>query len=327
MKRTTSADVAREAGVSRTTVSYVLNDTPHQQIPDTTRDRVLEAAGRLSYFPSAAARALVRGRSDVILFFLPAEVTLTDWSRQVLTQLSKRFAQEGFTLLAHTGRFGHDRLDDVWRTIMPAAVMCISVEPDQVLAMRAAGVPLVLPLYGGNDAIQSITMDTERAVLALQLQTLIDAGHERIAFASLDSAHRLSTAAYQMLLPGVASALGIEVPPHHAFPEDPDAAATVLRDITAAGYTAICAVNDHIAGVVLAGARRAGIAVPDQVAVIGAGNQVLSAVTEPALTTVANDADQLAESLIDIVTRLINALPAPTNLSAPRVTLVRRDSV
>ena len=37
MKRATAADVAREAGVSRTTVSYVLNDTPHQQIPDVTR--------------------------------------------------------------------------------------------------------------------------------------------------------------------------------------------------------------------------------------------------------------------------------------------------
>ena len=37
MKRATAADVAREAGVSRTTVSYVLNSTPHQQIPDATR--------------------------------------------------------------------------------------------------------------------------------------------------------------------------------------------------------------------------------------------------------------------------------------------------
>ena len=43
MKRATAADVAREAGVSRTTVSYVLNNTPHQQIPDATRRRVLEA--------------------------------------------------------------------------------------------------------------------------------------------------------------------------------------------------------------------------------------------------------------------------------------------
>ena len=235
MKRATAADVARAAGVSRTTVSYVLNKTPHQQIPDATQRRVLEAAERLSYSPSAAARALVRGRSDVILFVFPAEVTLADWGRRVLSQMSRRFAQEGFTLLAHTGRFGRERIDDVWRSIVPAAVLCITVEPEQVRAMRAAGVPLVLPLYGGGDDIQAIAMDSERVVVTLQLQTLLDAGHERIAFASLDSAHRLTTASRQLLLPEVAASLGIEQPPHHVFPEDPEAVAAQLRALVSAG--------------------------------------------------------------------------------------------
>src|SRR4051812_43365688 len=70
-RRATSADVAREAGVSRATVSYVLNDTPHQKIPEATRRRVLEAAARLGYAPSAAARTLRTGRSDVVLGMLP----------------------------------------------------------------------------------------------------------------------------------------------------------------------------------------------------------------------------------------------------------------
>ena len=63
--------------------------------------------------------------------------------------------------------------------------------------------PLVLPLYGGGDDIQAIAMDSERVVVTLQLQTLLDAGHERIAFATLDSAHRLTTASRQLLLPEV----------------------------------------------------------------------------------------------------------------------------
>ena len=327
MKRATAADVARAAGVSRTTVSYVLNKTPHQQIPDATQRRVLEAAERLSYSPSAAARALVRGRSDVILFVFPAEVTLADWGRRVLSQMSRRFAQEGFTLLAHTGRFGRERIDDVWRSIVPAAVMCITVESEQVRAMRAAGVPLVLPLYGGDDDIQAIAMDSERAVVTLQLQTLLDAGHERIAFASLDSAHRLTTASRQLLLPEVAASLGIERPPHHVFPEDPEAVAAQLRALVSEGYTAICAINDHVAGLVLAGARQAGLAVPDELAVIGAGDQVLSALTEPALTTVASDTERLAEALVEVVTRRINQLPAPEEVPVPRASLIRRGSV
>ena len=327
MKRATAADVARAAGVSRTTVSYVLNKTPHQQIPEDTQRRVLEAAERLSYNPSAAARALVRGRSDVILFVFPAEVTLADWGRRVLSQLSRRFAQEGFTLLAHTGRFGRERIDDVWRSIVPAAVLCITVEPEQVRAMHAAGVQLVLPVYGGDDDVQSIAMDSEVAVITLQLQTLLDAGHERIVFASLDSAHRMTTAARQLLLPQVTASLGIEQPSHHLFPEDPEAVAAQLRSLVAEGFTAVCAVNDHVAGIVLAGARQAGIAVPDEVAVIGAGDQVLSAVTEPALTTVSSDADRLAEALVEVVIRRINQLPPPEELPAPRVSLIRRGSV
>jgi transcriptional regulator with XRE-family HTH domain len=50
-RRPTSADVAHRAGVSRATVSYVLNNVPNQSIPDGTRQRVLSAAAELYYTP------------------------------------------------------------------------------------------------------------------------------------------------------------------------------------------------------------------------------------------------------------------------------------
>ena len=70
-RRPTGADVARRAGLSRATVSYVLNDTPHQAIPEPTRQRVLAAAAELGYTPSAAGRALRSGHSEVVLLLLP----------------------------------------------------------------------------------------------------------------------------------------------------------------------------------------------------------------------------------------------------------------
>jgi DNA-binding LacI/PurR family transcriptional regulator len=66
-RRPTSADVARRAGVSRATVSYVLNDVTHQSIPDATRQRVRAAAAELDYTPHAAARTLRAGESRLIL--------------------------------------------------------------------------------------------------------------------------------------------------------------------------------------------------------------------------------------------------------------------
>src|SRR5215218_9071233 len=95
-RRVTSADVARMAGVSRATVSYVLNDTPHQTISAHTRDRVLHAAAVLGYAPSAAARTLRTGRSDVVLCLLP------DWPigpevGSMLGNLSTALARSGLT--------------------------------------------------------------------------------------------------------------------------------------------------------------------------------------------------------------------------------------
>ncbi|HHV54557.1 MAG TPA: LacI family transcriptional regulator [Firmicutes bacterium] len=62
----TSRDVAKLAGVSRTTVSFVLNGLYAAQIPPATRQRVLDAARHLGYRPNALARSLVRGRTETI---------------------------------------------------------------------------------------------------------------------------------------------------------------------------------------------------------------------------------------------------------------------
>src|SRR5688572_25768760 len=69
-RRPTSADVAIEAGVSRTTVSFVLNGRQDVKIPDETRQRVLSAATRLGYHPHVPARQLAAGRSHVIALVL-----------------------------------------------------------------------------------------------------------------------------------------------------------------------------------------------------------------------------------------------------------------
>src|SRR3954454_3730110 len=117
-RRPTGADVARRAGLSRATVSYVLNNSPHQVIPDPTRQRVLAAAAELGYTPSPAARALSSGRSDVILLLLP------DWPigptvGHLLEDLSAELAAHGLTFVAHPGSAGRAGFG-VWGSITPA---------------------------------------------------------------------------------------------------------------------------------------------------------------------------------------------------------------
>src|SRR3954449_3693311 len=115
-RRVTSADVARLAGVSRATVSYVLNDTPRQSISADTRTRVLDAAAQLGYAPSAAARALRSGRSDIVLCLLP------DWPigptvGLFLEHLSAALAAEGLTFVAHPRARVSRPVREVWRSI------------------------------------------------------------------------------------------------------------------------------------------------------------------------------------------------------------------
>src|SRR5215217_4183891 len=65
-RRITSQDVALRAGVSRTTVSFVLNDVKEANISEETRQRVLTAAEELQYVPDAAAQALASGRTRTL---------------------------------------------------------------------------------------------------------------------------------------------------------------------------------------------------------------------------------------------------------------------
>jgi DNA-binding LacI/PurR family transcriptional regulator len=93
-----SIDVARKAGVSRTTVSYVLNGRSDVSIPDETRIRVLAAAEELGYRPNMAARALVMGRTGLISLWL-IETTTIRHQADVLQAVHKRVTSEGSDLI------------------------------------------------------------------------------------------------------------------------------------------------------------------------------------------------------------------------------------
>src|SRR5687768_9981945 len=70
-RNVTMMDVARQAGVSQTTVSFVLNSTDTPNIPDETRQRVLDAIDNLGYEPDARAQALRSGSTKTIALVIP----------------------------------------------------------------------------------------------------------------------------------------------------------------------------------------------------------------------------------------------------------------
>ncbi|HEU4424475.1 MAG TPA: LacI family DNA-binding transcriptional regulator [Pilimelia sp.] len=328
-RRVTSADVAREAGLSRATVSYVLNDAPHQKIPEETRQRVLAAAARLGYAPSAAARALRSGRSDVVLCLLP------NWPMgpavgALMSNLSAELARHGMTFVLHPSTADARPTAEIWKAITPAAVLAFEeLSAAEVAAMRAAGVALVVALLGSSkDQRRELEVQQQR-VGRLQAEHLVAAGHTRIGYASPDDERLRSFV--QPRLEGVRTACvesGLDAPVVRAVPLDTDGAAQAVRAWRAGAdaVTGVCAYNDDVALAVLAGLRTVGLAAPADVAVVGVDDIPAARLAAPPLTTVTVDLTAVAAHLAATIVAASAGHPEPPPPGSDIVQITVRES-
>jgi DNA-binding LacI/PurR family transcriptional regulator len=318
-RRPTSSDVARATGLSRATVSYVLNNTPHQAIPEQTRQRVLEAAASLGYTPSAAARALRSGRSDIVLCLLP------DWpigtSVGLLLQgLSTALAGQGLTLLTHPRSPGDRPMADVWKSITPAAVVTFEdLPPADAASIRNAGIELAVALFGIDRRNSHALRFPEERTGRLQVEHLAAAGHRRLGYAYPDDPRVTAFAEPRLEGAQLACAdLGLDEPVVRTVSLNPQAAAeavTAWRSATPA-VTAVCAYNDESALAVLAGARRSGVSVPQELAVIGIDNIPVATLTDPPLTTITTDVAALSNHIALSIAAALAGRPGPPGLGS-----------
>jgi DNA-binding LacI/PurR family transcriptional regulator len=327
--RVTSADVAREAGVSRATVSYVLNDTPHHQIPEPTRRRVLEAVERLGYAPSAAARTLRRGRSDLVLFVAP------DWPighafGQTIEHLSGELAEHGLILVTHRRPRPPRPLSELWRALTPAAVIGIEAfDAAEEAAMRAAHIPVAMAVLDDTARRPTALLLSQRRVGRLQVEHLAAAGHRHIGYALPDDP-RVRTFA-DLRLEGARLAcerLGLHPPVVQTVPVDgaPTTTAIEAWHHPGAGVTGVCAYSDEVAFALLAGARALGLSVPQDLAVVGVDDVPVARFASPPLTTITHNMPVIARYLATSVRRALSGDPPPRPPRTETTTLVVRES-
>jgi DNA-binding LacI/PurR family transcriptional regulator len=330
VRKVTGADVAREAGVSRATVTYVLNNSPHQKISESTRQRVVAAAQRLGYAPSAAARALRRGgRSDVVLCVLP-NWPIGPMVGNLLEHLSRALEADGLTLLIHTTTKDREPISGLWKAITPAAVVGFdSFDDDEAAAMRAAGIALAVAILGGQGRGRSgLTLPQQRAG-RLQVEHLAAQGHRRLGYAYPGDVRLRSFA--EPRLAGVRQAcaeLGLDEPVVTEVLVDPDVAAEVVAAWRREDppVTGVCAYDDNIALALLAGLRRNGLSAPRDLAVIGFDDIPAGRLVSPALTTVVLDNRAIAEHLAKSIVASLAGRPAPRRPGSDVIHLIVRDS-
>lgn len=329
-RRATSADVAKEAGVSRSTVSFVLNGTKGQTIPEPTQQRVLEAAARLRYTPSAEARTLSRGRSDVVLIYQPPQLPLSTNLGALVEFLTAEFATVGLTAVIHPWARRPD--GEVWTAITPVAVLAWDLPDRDVAAMRRDGVRAVVSLTAESDPVaQWIWGPRENSIARLQVGRLLKAGHRRLGYARPDDEH-LAEASERRLraLQRACAEHGLPAPVALSTPSDKEGAAAAIEAVTTwremvPAVTGVCAHDDVAALAVLAGLRERGLTAPADLAVIGALDSPAARLAAPPLTMVAVDMRDTARYLVEAVASLLENRPVPVGPEVTRV--IERRSV
>ncbi|MBE1536877.1 LacI family DNA-binding transcriptional regulator [Actinomadura algeriensis] len=282
----TSIDVARLAGVSRATVSHVLNGQIERFSEDTV-ERVRGAAAELGYVRSAAGRALVMGRSDFIIVVVPYATFIR--LQDVIEVISADIEELGFTMVVHfdvaRGRgTASNRLQHMVETMRPAGVVDLGgLSLADREAITESGCP-VLP--------RRLPSAVNRWIGTLQVRHLHSRGHTEIAYAFLADARddpygrgRASAVA------AFCEAEGLAPPSRVHVPIEPEGARRVLRELVQArGWpVGIACYNDKVALALVFAAKGLGLAVPADVAVVGVEGADIGQVVSPRLTTVASD--------------------------------------
>jgi LacI family transcriptional regulator len=219
-KRTTLKEVAHRAGVSPTTASFVLNETPGAAISAATRARVLDVARELDYLPSAAARSLVSGETKTLgLVMLRADLLLVDaFVPQLLYGLNHVARRAGYTVQvegidAVAGDDGAPAAedDDPYLRMIQARGLdgLVVLDPrhgDANLARRiAGGTPIVtLGTVPGADPYRVVS--DEAAGMRRAAEHLLHGGRRRVAHLTFSPRGRSGTdarlAGYRAALEG-----------------------------------------------------------------------------------------------------------------------------
>lgn len=303
-KRATSADVARLAGVSRTTVSFVLNERPDANIADETRQRVRDAAAQLGYHVHGAARALAGGASQTIGLVLrqqPDQAAADALLADTLWGIGEEVHKYGYRVLveplppeggSYAGLVRSQRVDGL-------IVSGPRRDDSELASLVEDEYPIILQGSLPGVAASSIDVDN-RAGAAAAVRHLIDLGHRQIG--CITNAPRAYTAAEERLQ-GYRDALeacGLRYDEALVVEGGFDATSGwhAMRSLLArdVALTAVFVASDVVAFGALRALREAGRHVPGDVSVAGFDDIPLARHFDPPLTTVHLPARSLGEA-------------------------------
>lgn len=320
MPRAKITEVAREAGVSLSTVSRVMNGNP--TVDAGLAERVREVAARLGYSASPLARSLVLGRTQTISVVIPDLANPT--FQAILRGLSHAAAKAGYHVLISDSE---ERVDDesvlatTTRRRTDGVILCAPRLPQNELsALLPAIGPAVVVNRPPQRHAPTVSADYGAATSEL-IAHLRSLGHRRLAFLS-GPAHSASGEARRR---AIAAACGrdrlLEVVEISAG-VDFDSGAAAADAVLASRVTAALAFNDLVAMGLLSAVASRGVRVPEDLSIAGFDDIPFSAYTSPPLTTASVPAAEIGECAWAAMHALLSGVEPAANVTlAPQLAI------
>jgi len=333
-KVVTAQQVAKHAGVSPTTVSFVMNNVESANISEATRQRVLDSADTLGYVPHALAKSLAKGRSDNIGLFLvqPHEQIFADpYIPNIITGIRNAIQADGFRILVEQVRSSDDA--DTILTMLKSGEIAGAIithniwQKEQLSDLRGLPIVSLTPLDDNHLYYTAIDQQAGIRDLADHLASLRRTPIGVISYAPLDTRNiRYRMDCFREAL----KEHGISLNPEHivAGAYQPESGYWAMQDLhdTHPQVQAVYCMNDMMAVGALSYLNQHGVRVPDDIAIVGYDDIRVSAYLTPPLTTVRAPEIKLGESAGDLLLTLINDNPPDTKQHLLPTELIVRQS-
>jgi len=324
-------DIARRVGVSRTTVSFVLNDRPNVSVSLDTRKKIREVAAELGYRPHAGARALAAQKSGLI--GMVTEIVTSPFGPEIIKGAQDAAWRSGkFLLIAASEgdpELERTAIERLLEQRVEGLIFASSMHVEMTLPPSLDGVPTILVHATDQKGLVPSILPDEEGGGELATRYLVEKGHRRIGLVNLER----GTLAARGRLDGYVRALtehGIAYDPEivvHAGGTADDGYETALRILDLANPpTALFCATDRMAMGAYEAIKERGLSIPGDVAVVGFDDQELIAgFLRPKLTTVALPFVSMGSQAVALLAALIAREPVPSRTLVP-CPLVERDS-
>ncbi|MEM6635819.1 MAG: LacI family DNA-binding transcriptional regulator [Pseudomonadota bacterium] len=306
--------IAGDVGVSTATVSNAL--TGKGRVSQEMVARIQARADELGYRPSTAARALKTGQTGILGLVMP-DLTNPLFPRIAQT-LSIAAEKRKLGILIADSRGSPDEQSEALRRLLDRGVDGLLVVPQKGTSPEPMPVPIAV-INTASDPKNAVSADHAGGGV-LVARHIADIGHRKVVILGGDPVSEVQ----RDRIAGIRRALGKDIEAD-VFWGDRGVAQAVAQ--VQAGATAIMATSDLIALRVRSELIRAQISVPGQVSLTGFDDMSFAPIMHPALTTVAQNVDEIANRAVEIISSKIRGdVPAREGETVPMRLVIRQST-